>query len=186
MTVMIEDPNTTFIHIPKTAGTAISRWLIHHANGQWQFKDTHGGKHAPLDMIKKLRPEANLGFVFVSIRNPWDRMVSGYHYYKKQRKLKEFPSFEKFLFQEEWHQLNKPQAHYFKSQEVDCVIRYENLVEDFRQIQQRFGKNKKPLQRSNRSDRTPDYRTYYTSSAMIDIVAKRHQKDLRRFKYTFE
>lgn len=184
MTIMTKNPKTTFIHIPKTAGTSISRWLLTQGKGQWKFQNTHGGKHAPISLIRKLYP-GDLGFTFVSIRNPWDRLVSGYYYYRKRRKLQDL-TFEQFVLRRDWHSLNKAQSEYFESKDVQTIIRLENIHEDFKPIQDLFNRSHKPLPRENRSTRDNDYRQYYINNEMIETVARRHAADIQRFGYKFE
>ena len=181
MTIMTNSPKTTFIHIPKTAGTSISQWLLARG-GRWQFQNTPGGKHAPISLIREVHP-GDLGFTFVSIRNPWDRLVSGYFFYRQRRKLQDL-TFQQFVLSEDWHQLNRPQAEYFEPKDVQAIIRFENLHEDFEQIKHVF-KAKKSLGKHNPSSHN-NYKSYYTNNEMIERVAKRHAADIQRFGYKFE
>lgn len=184
MTIMTNKPKTTFIHIPKTGGTSISQWLITQANGKWMFEKTHGGKHATISLIRKLHPH-DLGYTFVSIRNPWDRLVSGYHYYRKRKKLQDV-TFEQFIHRKDWHSLNKAQAEYFELKDVQAIIRVENMNEDFKQVQEFLNRRNRSLTRENRSTRDNDYRQYYINNEMIETVARRHAADIQRFGYKFE
>lgn len=181
MTIRTESPRSTFIHIPKNAGTSISRWLISHCNGRWEYQRHHGGKHWTMNQM--LEVESDLGMTFVCVRNPWERLVSGFFYYRKQSKFKD-RTFYDFLHQKNWHSLTKPQVAYFDKTKISHVLRYENLRDDFQVIQNFFGRQNKALARDNTTDHQP-YQHYYTDE-LRDIVAERHKADIDYFGYKFD
>jgi len=83
--VSIYFPNTpaTFIHVPRTGGTSFKNWLltnnINHkpvTQAPWIPKNINIAPDR--DYINHLHP--NLGTVFTFVRNPFDRVVSLYHY----------------------------------------------------------------------------------------------------------
>ena len=198
MTVLVKDPATTFIHIPKNAGVAISNWLIGNVHGSYLLSKQHGGKHAKQDRIEKYcksdQNQIDMGYTFCVVRNPWERVVSAYHYYVKQYKTTngrlgfcdEEVSWDDFIHREwkdgTWGCVNSPQVTYFKK--VDYIIRYENLVKDFITVQNRFNFHK-PLYRFNKSEHR-DYRFYFADPKLVDEVAKHYHKDIERFGYSFE
>ena len=179
MTIITNKPKVTFIHIPKNAGTSISQWLVTREKGKWSFENHHGGKHWTLDQMRRVATE-DLGITFCCVRNPWDRLVSAFHYYKKQKKFNN-RTFPEFIKGKDWHQVSKPQTAYFDEQTI--ILRYENLKEDFQQIQKLYG-NHLGLPRSNRSVHGT-FQKYYTDE-LVDIVAQRHKSDIERFGYKFE
>lgn len=198
MTVIVREPATTFIHIPKNAGVAISNWLIEYVHGSWLLKENHGGKHADQTRIQRYcnadQRQLDMGYVFCVVRNPWDRVVSAYHYYVKQYYITEGRlgfsdqdvSWEQFI-SKEWGNgtlgcVNKQQVDYYTK--VDHIIRYENLTRDFLAIQSRFN-FWKPLPTFNKSFHK-DYKTYYTNPQWVDDVAKHYHKDIKTFGYSFE
>lgn len=75
---MIYDPkqNYLFIHIQKTGGTSITDYLVNHFGGVFVSPP-----HLPL---RALRFTQNRPFVFASVRNPWERLVSWYEMMKRK------------------------------------------------------------------------------------------------------
>ena len=64
--------NYAFIHIPKTAGTSITMKLT-----KYGVKTL--GNHLTAEQILKIYPNIKL---FTCIRNPFDRFISAYNFYK--------------------------------------------------------------------------------------------------------
>jgi hypothetical protein len=65
-----------FIHIPKCAGTSVNKWLE-----QFQIPERISA-HPTLESLKRTR---EIDFSFTIVRNPWDRLVSFYHFTKNIR-----------------------------------------------------------------------------------------------------
>lgn len=74
----------TFIHVPKNAGTSIYRWFMTEDNNfsYQSIKPKHGSYQEITDQIE------DPGYVFCVVRNPWDRMVSYYHYIREQSEIR--------------------------------------------------------------------------------------------------
>ena len=196
MTVLVNDPQVTFIHIPKNAGVAISQWLINNVNGSYFLKQQHGGKHANQTRIKRYadKKEIKLGYTFCCVRNPWDRVVSAYHYYVKQYNVTdgrlgfsdEDVSWEQFINKDwkdgTWGCVNKQQISYYTN--VNTILKFENLINDFYKIQKKFDVYR-PLFQANKSYHK-DYKHYYTNPHWIDEVALHYKDDIGQFNYSFE
>src|SRR6056300_1087092 len=95
MAVSVRDPKSTFIHIPKCAGSSVRKWML--ANIV-DANDERPNPHRTYDELQ--RDLGALGFTFCIVRNPFERAVSGYQY--KLQKVgnkfqKQFPTFESFL-----------------------------------------------------------------------------------------
>jgi len=204
-----------FVHIPKTGGTSLALALEARAmkddillgdtpkalrrRQKVQGVKTSGRlwKHAGLSDIDGLVSPQEIAqmFTFTLVRNPWDRMVSYYHWLQDQRfdhsavKLAQSTDFAGFLrdpvtqrMQRQW-----PAASYMTdvtgTERCTAYIRLEHFVTDAQPLMDHLG-FALTLPWENRSDRTQDYRDYYTSE-LRDIVADCCAEDIARFGYEF-
>lgn len=167
-----------FIHIPKCAGTSITKWLNNVGSG----KRIQRSKHFSLSEAKSVLDSIENYTTITCIRNPYDRLVSGYFYYKRLHGWEQ--TFEQFVKSREWHQLDRLMCTYFDN--VDILLRYETLQEDFKQVRNMFtGRTGRLLSNHNRSSgREQDYRLYYTPE-LVDIVYKHYKQDIELFGYSF-
>lgn len=112
-----------YIHIPKTAGTSISCWLLQSLRKKNIEVVDFGHSHQSLN-------ELNLPDdykIISSIRNPWDRIVSIYSYAKAieekypkkifllgiERTNDQFPSFDQWIKNIQNYTLNVDAVNYF-------------------------------------------------------------------------
>jgi hypothetical protein len=191
--------NVTFVHIPKCAGTSIGRWIDQRKGNSTYFE------RYDHPTLKMLTPATD--FSFTVVRNPWERMVSFYHFLSKvesatphftseqiqwivneTNKAIDWTTFDKWLGNIEqfkvipgwWFKVNEPQTSWYK--DVDLVLRYENLEEEFKQVQALF-KNYDPLPKTLVTDHT-NYQNYY-NSATKDLVTKMFQEEIETLGYKF-
>ena len=195
-----------FVHPPKTAGTAVSVSLGNLCGpndaqiGDWpgaQYAKSGRlkgiGKHATLSALQSLPLDVDLReyCVVLSVRNPWDRVVSFYHWARAQ----DFESpqifaaknndFDGFLANRTIQRalLSSPYRNY--AAKPDVVLRSETLDADLRQLGQRLGVEVVIPPRVNRSDRQPDWRPYYSDKTAA-IIAQICAKDIADYGYSFE
>jgi hypothetical protein len=69
--------NITFVHIPKNGGISIGNWLDDSKGDSESVSWTH---HPSCKSIHDMRSP---NFTFAVVRNPWDRLVSVYHFLKQ-------------------------------------------------------------------------------------------------------
>jgi chondroitin 4-sulfotransferase 11 len=186
-----------FIHVPKTGGISVGRSLFGEIVGS----------HFTADDYKAIFGRENFQnyFKFAFVRNPWDRAVSAYSFFKTgtfsentkrwgERHLADYPDFGSFV--KGW--LNPdiifktskafmPQYVFVCDKalkpQVDFLGHYEHLQRDFETIRERLGIQAE-LQHLNAS-RRKDYREYYTKETR-DIIAELYRKDIEIFGYDFD
>jgi hypothetical protein len=183
-----------FVHIQKTAGKSFL-----HALGL-----PLGADHRFADVQRAAYGEEiwNTYFKFAIVRDPWDRLVSGYHYRLSGgsrspddlARAKLYPrSFRKFCANLDYF-IGLPNEHMFRPQYqwisdadgnslMDFVGRFEHLQEDFGVICERIGLQGVELPHINKSK----HRSYWSHYARHtrDIVARAYAGDLERFGYEF-
>jgi chondroitin 4-sulfotransferase 11 len=177
-----------FIHIPKTAGSSIHRTL--------ELTAEHKTALQLRGRLGKRRWERKFKFAFV--RNPWDRVVSSFHYAATRTKNSRFVdlTFSQWLklAYVDRHPLYFDAPHLFSPQYdwisdnddnliVDFVGRFENLEHDFAKVCERIGRTGLQLPHDN-ATKHQDYRHYYKDSE-IEIIARWYKKDIEHFGYVF-
>jgi Sulfotransferase family len=196
-----------FVHIPKTAGSSIRRALT-------PYTRTLKGRFVknvirPPDCyhLSQMPPHTNavqirllLGsefyesaYSFAFVRNPWDREVSMYHYILKtpHHHMNSIVSgLDDFASYIRWQRNEAPEnQHDFIATcrqgdiIVDHVARFENIADEYAAITSRIGVPNK-LPKVNTSDRSRDYRSYYTDETR-EIVAELFATDIEKFGYEF-
>lgn len=185
-----------FIHIPKTAGSSVSRTL-----------GNDGSKHQELKYFQAFDPNSfNVYFKFAFVRNPYDRLVSAYHYVKQidndfdrawaSKYLEKVTSFADFVLKLNdksyskmvfKHLVFKPQHSFILDLNgnigIDFIGRFERLENDFNFICKKL-EIKNDLVFHNQSKHEP-YKTYYTSK-LADIVYRLYQDDFELLSYRKE
>jgi hypothetical protein len=145
------------------------------------------GMHRRLKDLSENEKEGKITFGFV--RNPWDRMVSMYHFRSQkpvhkrfnQAKLKELGFVKALMNDEIGPNQNIDQCYWLNG--VDYVLRFEDFDAEIDKICKIIGITHKPIERLNPSIHD-EYRKYYTDAA-IDHVAANHKKTIERFGYSF-
>lgn len=154
-------------------------------------------KHSTLnDVIGLITPEEAAGFfTFTLVRNPWDRMVSYYHWLRAQRfdhpavdlaKTRDFSGFLNDSHTQASFQ-NNPYGSYVQLNGIEhcaAFIRLEHLAEDFAPVEAHLGFSLGEITRANASKRARDWRPYY-SDKDAESLGQFCAQDVSRFSYSF-
>ena len=205
-----------FVHIPKTGGTALSLALEDRAMAddiligdtpkavkrRGRVKklksDRRLWKHSTLSDIETLPEIGNIDdyFIVTLIRNPWDRMVSYFHWLREQKfehravDLARQNDFSGFLNHPENAQMLLAESYgkYIEKRsgiEVKAIfIDLKKLKNDMAIFEDHLGFSLS-LPFENQSNRDADWRVYY-SDADAALVGKYYAEDITRFGYKFD
>lgn len=181
--------NYVFVHINKTGETSIVKAL-----------NLPGGHKTAIELRNEMGP-ANWDkrFSFAVVRNPWDKVVSHYHYRVQTNQTdlgdKEI-AFPDWVVQAYGEQNPKyydkpkmflPQTEWCCDETGKNIVthfcRFENLNTDFDEVCGKIGKvaSLPHLKSSKRGD----YRAYYDEASRA-VVEERFASDIAEFGYTFE
>ena len=192
-----------FVHIPKTAGNSIQSVLRDYSEDQLvALRGEQDGierfglrnpkykikKHSTLAEYRAALGEMEFGslFKFTCIRNPWDRMVSYYFTPTQNTSAWDRKKFRKAIVKllpvADYLRLDKGGGDPFAN--VNYIMRFENLADDFRAVCAALDISPAPLPRYNRSHRE-HYSKYYDDE-LRELVGARFAAEIERFGYTFE
>lgn len=180
--------DVVFIHINKTGGTSINR-ALGLRGGHWTALE----KRAELGEALWRRK-----YSFAFVRNPWDRVVSQYHWRRivNQTRLKthpiEFNAWLAHIFHDQTPEyyddpkMFMPQLDWISDPDgrilVNFVGRFEHLERDFQTVCAHLGADIE-LSHLNQTEHAP-YRDYFNAES-IEIVRAWFRKDIEYFGYTF-
>jgi len=204
-----------FLWVPKTAGSSI--WAAIKASGetyqelcypnhidQYQpeprfttWGHCHVGTLIEAGRCRVFCPLTG-AFTFAFVRNPWDRLVSLFHYESQKRNLNPdgFRNYIRMVtrgaidpigaYNEQGHSKANRQLDWLRWGDrwlPDFVGRFENLEADWRTVCGELGIDA-PLPHHNASNHD-HYSTYYTD-ALARRVAVRFAEEIDMFHYTFQ
>ncbi len=169
-----------FIHIPGTGGTSIEHSLGQTLENAEKYQTAR-------EIQKKIGPEKFFrSFVFTFIRNPWDRIISLYHqpYYREEQGFGD-KSLAYFIENFEPGPGEKKFYHeYLDADGITYIARFENRRQEILRISQ---VNEIPIDPSvhiGKTERDPDYRTYYDAETQ-QMVHEMFREDIDRYGYSF-
>ncbi|MDG2384998.1 MAG: sulfotransferase family 2 domain-containing protein [Pirellulaceae bacterium] len=215
--------NFLFVHLAKTGGTSVRaalssrswrdplHWPTFFCHRVSEFCGHRLGckipRHAPALVAKELLPPTFFDelFKFSFVRNPWDRVVSAYHHFERERRdvlaeqrIRDIAHFTDWLLDVPLNEtsraglvaaLRRPQIEHLVDFHgnllVDFVGRYEHLPEDFQWVVEQVAFKGVKLPHKRRSQRPRDYRLSYTDR-MAEQVADHFAPDIAAFEYSFD
>ena len=186
-----------FIHIPKCAGSSV--------NQQLKLKSVGFSGHSSASYHSEYKDY----FSFTFIRNPYDRIVSAYKYFRKLKSghrwykrnsiisdaandmefndfVHHINDFMKLMKREEGSfesGIHFQPFHYFIDQSIDFVGRFENIQQDYAEILSYLKLPVKLLPKTN-STNNLNYRKLYTKESR-KIVYDIYQEDIENYSYEF-
>ena len=204
-----------FVHAPKTGGTSLALMLEAKAmkddimlgdtpkavKRRKRMKNVPAAgrlwKHSTLADIEGVvtRDEIAQMFCFALVRNPWDRVVSYYHWLRDQSfdhpmvRLAQQTGFADFLVTPALQDslTNAPYGSYLQDgagvDRANLFIRLERFAQDAEPLFDHLG-FRVELPVENASDRAASYEEYYTDD-LAQIVARICSDDISRFGYGF-
>jgi hypothetical protein len=161
------EKNLLFIHVPKTAGSAITYTYPDCFEVPGPGVNTHR-------RIEDFDVDPGKYWKFCVVRNPWEMVVSWYAWHRShgdKRKSMEVAAFK----------VDTPR--FFGAERMDAVLRFETLQKDLDRMLERFKIERRPLRQMNKSEHG-DYREYYTDR-LREIVADRFAWEIREYGYEF-
>ncbi len=192
-----------FVHVPKTAGNSIQSVLRDYSEdelvalrGEQDGVERFGlrnpnykiKKHSTLAEYREALGNEQFGslYKFTCVRNPWDRMVSYYFTPTQSPETWDRKKFRKMISKivsvADYLRLDQDDEDPFTN--VDYIMRFENLAEDFRTVCGKVGISAATLPRYNRSNRE-HYSKYYDDE-LRELVRTQFAAEIERFGYTFE
>src|SRR5581483_1912891 len=159
--------------------------------------------HLPAMVVRQLIGQANWAklFTFAFVRNPWDLVVSAYHFEKNYlaqpsvgrferdraealRRCHDFEEFVRLYPLLEPRDMTSMIVDENNDLMVDYIGRFETLKSDFAHVCSTIGLPKIELPHENVRPNRKEYRGYYSNDTRT-LVAKYFARDIRNFDYEF-
>lgn len=181
--MILTEYRALFMHIPKTGGTSIER--------------AFGSKHETLMHAQHWRPKhfrAYLGvkkwnsyYKFVFVRNPWDRVVSHFFFYRDVQKiLPRENTFLQYIRGQTEAPIVSQQYEFFEDNinNFNFIGRFETLQKDYEQICKQIDAPYKTLGHYLNSKHR--HYSYYYTKELQWLVEDLYREDIEIFGYKFE
>jgi hypothetical protein len=204
--MVLKDKKLLFLHIPKTAGQSITKFLLENSNKTYTLKNSDFGliynnklkfkgpkhyHHLRLDEYHSLRVIDSLEdyFKFTVFRNPYTRFVSAFNFNKIHHKCETYKEFVSYFKSKEFSKKEDifrhfvPQLWYIdnNTKNIDKYFFYEDLKELEIFFFKKYGFSKK-LGSENISNIKSEKLDNYTK----DFVKDFYKKDFELLGYDYE
>ncbi|PSF39495.1 hypothetical protein C7H19_01525 [Aphanothece hegewaldii CCALA 016] len=201
-----------FIHVNKCGGSSITDALIPQLGEKdivlgvtpegeklsEQWRKTNGlHKHVKAAIAKEVLGEEiwNNYFKFSFVRNPWDLLVSTYHWWLSTKwdddkqtgqQIRSMKNFEEYVLSPYCRKGNSLKFLCDENENilVDFIGKQETLERDFAYVCGRVGLPNIDLPRKNIS-KHEHYTSYYNDETKL-IVKRKFNKDIKTFNYSFK
>ena len=182
--------NFVFIHINKTGGTSIAKNLGFFSKRHYSVREVQ----------KIIGFDWHDAFTFTVVRNPYDRIVSQFEHARMNNHSNirtnniSFNNWVKFTYDEKRKEFRKAGEKFFYTQkewlqnefekiDIDYIIKFENLIEDYKIVQDIIGIKKK-LTHLNSTIREP-FQNYYNVESK-KIIEDYFKADFEEFNYPYK
>jgi|TARA_B110000908_G_scaffold99018_1_gene116958 hypothetical protein len=183
-----------FVKTRKTAGSSIEKYLYNYlgpddictgseADNTPRLNTAETNGHRSHEWISNnYLEEWKHYFKFAVDRNPWDKLVSAYYFYKQRKPKKVKAGFSAFV--RDGTDLNDWDMYATDVIKVDCLINYDTLHNSFLDLPIPY--NNELLKTFVKADtgRETNYTKMYTEET-IQIVSNRYDNVIKHFGYTF-
>lgn len=176
MAVSTRSPRTLFIHIPKTGGTSVTKWLMNNVVGYNRVI----GKHSKMNEHQI----SDDTFVYTMIRHPYNRVISGYNYHCGLWGGQFKGSFIEW-WETDLSEIARESQSAYVTDRLDYFIKLEKQQFQFRKIMEMF-KSKNSLDHENKSGRDKKYPEFWRANIPQNIqreIHLIHKDDFDRFGY---
>jgi hypothetical protein len=200
-----------FYRIPKNASTSLMHKLKNYnlikkyedsfkkLADKKLYKDFFDPTHAkPEEVYNVFKTSVYQYFSFCVVRNPWDRVVSMYHFAQKEQlyRLYNFtqkPSFDSFCNilnerkDDKYFIATNKQIEWLDGKcKPEVILRFENLQKEFAEMLKEYGiSHISPILPHVNSTKHSHYKDYYTPETK-KIIANIFEEDIDTLKYTFD
>ena len=186
MSVVSLDHNFVLIRVPKTGSHSQVQLFTKYGEeiiGPPNSVNHHITSTELKDVFLEKNWDWNNCFKFGFVRNPWEREVSFYFYFKKRKQIENI-SFSEYIE----YQGSVPSGGYEMNNyltDVDYVARFENFEEETNFIWKKLNLPESPkLLHLNSTEHRP-YWEYYNDKEIL-IVQEKYKKDIELYNYEFE
>ena len=193
-TRLFQEAGVIFIHIPKVGGTSIAHKLFGKRAGHdsaLKVKDVLGE-----DAFKKM-------YSFSVVRNPYDRLVSAYHYAiqgggsdggirrRPVYRTNLFATFSMFVHNwlilqdpEEIEIIFRPQHYFICDKEDNILVKWVGKIENIDEVEHRISAELgKPIKLSRRNTTRRKHYSKYYDEELQQLVYNYFKRDFELFGY---
>jgi len=163
-----EESNIAYLRTPKCAGMTMEKTFLN----LYKYENVHAFPANKVKFIKGAK-------TFIVVRNPWDRAVSQFEYCRKMGT--HYSTFEEFMLTDNFLM---PRLSKSYLDDASFYLKFEDLENE---VNKKLSpENKINLSHFNSSPRQFDnYRNYYTSESLIDMVHTLNRQLIEKIGYKF-